>query len=489
MIYFLVYCVVVIAAVFAALQFFKDKHQRKHSLLVNYPVIGHARYLFERVGKYLRQYWFTNDNEERPFSRSTRSQVYRMSKDIKNVLSFGSTREMQAEVFSPSMFPLESHESDIDRVFTIGKDCEMPVKQTNLVNISGMSFGALSGNAIRALSLGAQKAGISLNTGEGGKPSKYHGFDGDSNLVLQLGTANFGYRNEDGTIDYKKLAEVRDSKSIEHIQVKLSQGAKPNRGGLLPGVKVTEEIAELRGVEPFKDCISPCKNPDCDTPEKLLNTILKIKKVTGKPVGIKLALAKIDDLEKLLKLAIKMQKGNDGRETFYPSVITIDGGDGGSGAAPAVFMESVALPVKNILPEVHSLLVKLGLKSKIGLVASGKLVTAHDAALAFTMGADWIETARGFLMAIGCINANDCYLGTCPVGIATQDPVRQRALDVEDKALRVANYAVNLESEIFDLALACGVSHPRDLKPKHVVEVNSNRTNARGEKIMNVKAV
>lgn len=451
-----------------------DKKQQDHAILINYPLFGHFRYAFEKMGVYLRQYWFSLDNDELPFSRNTRSVIYRMAKNIKNVLSFGSTREERNEYFKNSMFPYSKKDADYDRVLKVGKDCHQPFYQKKLFDVSGMSFGALSGNAIKAISLGAGQASITQNTGEGGKPSQYHraGFiedpEMDGGIVLQIGTANFGYNNPSGTLNYDKLAEIQHDPMIKWVQIKISQGAKPGKGGILPGAKVSEEIAELRGIPVGEDCISPNSNPDCDSDEKLLNTIKRIKEVTGKPVGIKLAIASVDELRKLLKKAKDMQEIPFG-ETYLPSIITIDGGDGGSGAAPATYMESLAVKVRDIIYDVHTMLEELNIRKDIALVGSGKLVTPHDAGVALAMGCDWIESARGFMMALGCINALECGSGTCPVGIATQDPELQKALVPEVKAKHVRNYAVNMERELFDIALACRLKHPRDLTIDHLV--------------------
>lgn len=466
-----IFVVLGLAAVYVAR---KDKKQKYHALLVNYPLIGHVRYLAESLRPKIRSWWLAGDNDELPFSRITRSVVYRMAKNIKNVLSFGSSRVEREEYFKNSLFPLEKKDADFDRELIVGKDCNIPFHQKKLFSVSGMSFGALSANAIKAISLGAAKAGITQNTGEGGKPSDYHmaGFknnnDTEGGIVLQLGTANFGYNNEDGTLNYEKLAEVRNDSAIKWIQIKMSQGAKPGKGGILPGEKVTEEIAYLRGVKVGQDCISPAVNPECNTPEKLLNTIKKIKEVTGKPVGIKLAIASVDELRKLIKKGISMQETPFG-ETYLPSVITIDGGDGGTGAAPATYMESLAVKVRDIIYDVHLMLESLGVRKDIALVGSGKLVTPHDAGVALAMGCDWVESARGFMMAVGCINALECGSGNCPVGVATQDPILQKALVPEVKAENVKNYAVNMEKELFDIALACGLTHPRDLTIEHLV--------------------
>ena len=472
--------------IWAILTAWKDRHQVEHALLINFPVIGHLRYYFEHLGTFFRQYWFAGDDEERPFSRAVRSQVYRMSKGISNNLSFGATSSQKTEVFRNSLFPLEKGESDDDRSWVIGEDCDFPFEHNRFVNISGMSFGALSGNAIAALSMGAASAGMTMNTGEGGRPSEFHRTPemmdpkNPGSIVVQLGTANFGYRDSNGRLDYNKLSEIRDIKKITMTQIKISQGAKPGLGGILPGAKVTKEIAELRDVKPGVDCISPSKNPDCAKPESMLHTIRKIKQVTGKPVGIKLALASVEELKQLLELGIAMDKDIvNGSPSHLPSVITVDGGDGGTGSAPALFMESLALPVRYIISDVNNALVDLGIRKKVHLVASGRLVTAHDAAIALALGADSVESARGFMMSIGCINALTCFSGRCSVGIATQDKKLQKALVPESKAKRVISYSKSMEKELFNLALACGLKHPQDLRPKHLVELNKTSSSER----------
>lgn len=453
----------------------KDKKQRDHAILRNFPLFGHIRYMAESLRKFVQPWILENDNEGGPFNRATRSKVYRMAKGIDNVLSFGSTSSPKTELFANAMFPLEAGDADAGREVVVGKDCSQPFLQKKLFSISGMSFGALSGNAIEALSKGAAKAGMTMNTGEGGKPSRYHmseemlDAENGAGIVLQIGTSNFGYRKQNGKIDYEKLSEVGKNPVIKWVQLKLSQGAKPGKGGILPGSKVTQEIAELRGVEEGVDCISPSKNPDCGDLTSLLETIKKIKVVTGKPVGVKLAIAKIDELRILIYRALEMDVGSNDSESHLPSVITIDGGDGGTGAAPAVFMESLAVPVRDVLVEVNEMLIKCNVRSRVALVASGKLVTSHDVAMAFAMGADWVESARGFMMSIGCINALECASGKCPVGIATQDKKLQSALDPDRKSLNVYNYAVNMEKEVFAISLSCGVSHPRDLSLEHMV--------------------
>lgn len=478
---FVVFMSLVVFTLFLIVTAWRDQKQKEHAILVNFPVIGHFRYFFEKMGKYFRQYWFSNDDEERPFSRAVRSQVYRMAKGISNNLSFGASSKDKPEIFRNALFPLEKDDADTGRTWVIGEDCEQPFVHNKIVNISGMSYGALSANAITALSKGAAQVGMTMNTGEGGRPSRFHrtpemeSVDMPGRLVVQLGTANFGYRDENGRLDYDQLSEIKLDKSICYTQLKLAQGAKPGRGGILPGIKVTPEIAGLRGVKAGENCISPNTNPDCNTPEALCRTIRKIKIATGKPVGIKVALATPDELRDVLALALVLdQELDENGPSHLPSSITIDGGDGGTGSAPALFMESLALPVKQILPAVHQMMIDLGVRDRIHLVASGRLVASHEIAVALAMGADSVATARGFMMSLGCILAHECYLNTCPTGIATSDKKLQSALDPELKSNRVMNYAKALEKELFDLALACGLRHPNDFNESHLIHLNGD---------------
>lgn len=482
---FAVFLALIGFAIFLGVVAWRDRRQRAHTLLVNFPLIGHLRYLFERAGPYFRQYFFESDDAERPFSRATRSQVYRMSKGLMNNLSFGASSHDKPEIFRNALFPRERDAAETGRSWVIGADCDQPFVHNKLVNISGMSYGALSANAITALSKGAAEAGLTLNTGEGGRPSDFHRTpemldpDKPGRLVAQIGTANFGYRDDNGYLDYDQLAELQYDESVAYLQIKLSQGAKPGKGGILPGAKVTPEIAKLRGVKAGMDCISPNVNPECRTPEALCRTIRNIKVATGKPVGIKLALATADELKEVLALAAQLDKElDDDGPSHLPSTITIDGGDGGTGSAPAVFMESLALPVKHILPDVHQMMIDLGIRSQVHLVASGRLVAAHDISVALAMGADSVESARGFMMSIGCLQAQHCYRNDCPSGIATSDPKLQRGLDPEIKAKRVVNYVQGLEKELYDLALACGLPHPQDFELRHLVPIQGSHEQA-----------
>lgn len=455
---------------FAVYLYIKDRKQKEHSILRSHPLFGHFRYLLERIGVFLRIYIVNGDDEERPFSRNERSQVYRMSKGVDNTIAFGSSSEPKSVLFANSPFPKNSDEMDKGRVQIIGKDCDMPFETKRFFHISGMSFGALSANAISALSHGACQAGITLNTGEGGRASRYH-LEGGAKIVQQIGTANFGFRTPEGKLDYKAVETLRHEPQIAWVQIKLSQGAKPGKGGMLPAIKVTPEVAELRTIPVGEDCLSPNRNLEFNSVSELLDTIRRAKSVSGKPVGIKTALSDIKFIDELCKLGIEKDREVDEGPSHLPSVITIDGGDGGTGASPALLMESVALPVLDVLPDIDQCLKDHGVRNKIKLVASGKLITSYDVGLAMANGADWVESARGFAFALGCIMSLSCNTGKCPTGIATQNPRLQKALDVESKARRIRRYADEMEHEVYTLAASCGEVHPYDLGRHHLREV------------------
>lgn len=450
--------------------YFKDRRQKEHSILRSHPVVGHFRYLMERIGVFLRIYIVNGDDEEKPFSRNERSQIYRMSKGLDNTIAFGSSSEPKEVLFANAAFPKNQSEMDFSRAHVVGKDCEFPFSTTRIFHISGMSFGAISANAVSALSHGASQAGITLNTGEGGRASRYH-LDGGAQIVQQIGTANFGFRLPDGRLDYEALSFIREQPSIVASQVKLSQGAKPGKGGILPGIKVTPEIAELRTIPVGVDCISPNRNPEFNSVDELLTLLRKVKVVTGKPVGIKLAMSDTQFVNELCARGLERDRGEAEGPSHLPSVITIDGGDGGTGASPALLMESVALPVLDVLSDVDQVLKDHGVRNRIKLVASGKLITAYDIGLALANGADWVESARGFAFALGCIMSLSCNTGRCPTGIATQDPRLQKALDVTSKARRVRRYAEEMEKEVYTLAASCGEVHPCDLGKHHLRQV------------------
>ncbi len=449
--------VLVVAVVFVI-----DISQTRHAIRRNYPVIGRFRYLFEHLGEFFRQYFFAMDREELPFNRALRSWVYRAAKDLSNTRAFGSTRDLRepgSVIFVNCTFPKLEQDAVMPQPLVIGPDCEQPYETDSLVNVSGMSYGALSRPAVLALSRGAYRAGCWMNTGEGGL-SAWH-LEGGADLVFQIGTAKYGVRDQAGQLDDEKLREVAAHPQVRMFEIKLSQGAKPGKGGMLPAAKVTQEIAQIRGIPPFKDSISPNRHPDISSVEDLIDMIQRVRRVTGKPVGFKLVLGGCGHLDILLQLIAK--KGLE----YAPDFITVDGAEGGSGAAPMPLMDNVGLPLHESLPMLVDKLNEYGLRERIRVIASGKLVAPGSVAWALCVGADFVTSARGFLFALGCIQAMQCNRNTCPTGITTHNPRLQKGLNPEDKALRVKNYVHNLVHEVGLIAHSCGVSEPRELRRQH----------------------
>lgn len=439
-----------------------DKNQKESTLRRNHPVLARLRYFLENLGPFLRQYLFSNEREELPFNRAERSWIYRAAKNIDSTIPFGSSLSLKQEgtiVFAHSVFPvLEKDAKPIDPII-IGPYCKHPYSSHSIFNISAMSYGAISIPAVKALSMGAKKAGIWLNTGEGGL-SKYH-LEGGADIVFQIGTAKFGVRKKEGGYDEEKLKEIASHDQVKMFEIKLSQGAKPGKGGILPGIKVTEEIAKIRGIEIGKDAISPNRHPEIENTDDLLDMINHVRNITGKPVGIKLAVGSysfFDDLcNKINKMGIEKA----------PDFITIDSSDGGTGAAPMSLVDSVGLPIKETLPKVINIIKKHHLKDRIKIGASGKMVNPAEVAWALCTGADFVNSARGFMIALGCIQALKCNQNTCPTGITTHNPKLQFGLDPFDKATRVMHYAQNMIKELEIIAHACGVNNPRKLDRSH----------------------
>ena len=446
-----------------------DRVQTKHAIRHNFPVVGHFRYFFEKLGEFFRQYFFSMDREEMPFNRAQRSWAYRAAKDIDNTVAFGSTRSLNpvgTTLFVNSPFPALRSDCAKCNVHVIGPACRQPYATSTLIAVSGMSYGAISAPAVRALSRGAKKAGIWLNTGEGGL-TPYH-LEGGCDIVFQIGTARNGVRNMRGELDDGKLKEIAAHEQVRMFELKLSQGAKPGKGGILPGAKVTEEIARIRGIEAGKDAISPNRHLDIKTNDDLIELIHHIREVTGKPVGFKAVISDEDWLDELFSLIY--QRGSD----HAPDFIAVDGGDGGTGAAPLPLIDAVGLPLRESLPMLVDKLIEHGLRDRVKVIASGKLVTPADVAWALCLGADFCVTARGFMFALGCIQALQCNRNTCPTGITTHDPRLQRGLDPDDKSVRVANYARNLVSEVGIIAHSCGLDDPRKFTRRHVRIVMEN---------------
>ena len=442
--------------------YFIDITQTKHAIRKNYPVIGRFRYFFEHLGEFFRQYFFSMDREEMPFNRAQRSWVYRAAKGLNNTVAFGSTRDIRKPgtvLFVNSPYPTLGEDSVPPLDVTIGETCEHPYTTHSLFNISGMSFGALSKPAITALSHGAAQSNIWLNTGEGGL-SSYH-LSGHCDIVFQIGTAKNGVRDLSGQLNDDKLREVASHTEVKMFEIKLSQGAKPGKGGILPAEKVTEEIARIRGIEPGKAAISPNRHYDIKCDDDLLNMIKRIRDVTGKPVGFKAVMGSETWINSLCTLIQK--KGIE----YAPDFITIDSAEGGTGAAPMALIDDMGLPLRETLPMVVDTLLQHQLREHIKVIVSGKLITPTDVAWALCLGADFITSARGFMFALGCIQALQCNKNTCPTGITTHDKKLQRGLVPKEKAVRVANYAQQMMYEVGLIAHACGVRQPRELSRQH----------------------
>ncbi|MEO5677822.1 MAG: FMN-binding glutamate synthase family protein [Usitatibacter sp.] len=448
--------------------FIQDVTQKKHGVLRNYPVIGHLRYFFEELGEYFRQYFFAGDRDEMPFNRSTRGWVYRLAKNEGGTIGFGSTYDLHlpgALIFVNHPFPVLEEERLPTPSLILGENhCKLPFEAKSIVNISGMSYGAISAPAVRSLSRGAAVAGCWMDTGEGGL-SPYH-LEGGCDIIMQIGTAKYGVRDAHGELSPERLVEL--SKVVKAFEIKLSQGAKPGKGGVLPGKKVTAEIAQIRGIPEGRDSISPNRHRDISNMSELLDRVAYIRDLTGRPVGVKTAVGGWLFLNELADAVHRR-----GLE-YAPDFIAVDGGEGGSGAAPQALADHMSLSIEEALPRVVDALIESGLKQRIRVVASGKLVTSARAAWALCVGADFINTARGFMFSLGCIQALRCQANTCPTGITTHSTRLQRALVVEEKYLRVANYANNMNREIDMIAHSCGVRHARELRREHVRIVQAN---------------
>jgi glutamate synthase domain-containing protein 2 len=452
------------AAAFAFLSLvgFFDYTQSKQAIRRNYPVIAHFRFFFEYVRPEIRQYFIEADREELPFSRAQRSVVYQRAKGTADKRPFGTqlnVYESRYEWMNHSIAPSDIASHDF-RIAIGGPDCSKPYS-ASVFNISAMSFGALSANAILALNEGARRGNFCHDTGEG-SISRYHREKG-GDLTWEIGSGYFGCRNVQGGFDEQKFKENAASDQVKMIEIKLSQGAKPGHGGVLPGAKVTPEIAEARGVPVGVDCISPARHSAFSTPMGLLQFVVKLRELSGgKPVGIKFAVGHPWEWFGIVKA---MQESG-----IAPDFIVVDGGEGGTGAAPLEFTDHVGAPLREALMLVHNTLVGVGLRDKIRIGASGKIVTAFDIARAIAMGADWCNSARGFMFSLGCLQAQTCHTGHCPTGVTTQDPKRMRALVVPDKAERVFQFHQQTLKALKELLAAAGLNHPSDLGPEHVIQ-------------------
>ncbi|YCM42743.1 FMN-binding glutamate synthase family protein [Verrucomicrobiaceae bacterium 227] len=443
------------------INFFYRHVQNEHTVLRNFGILGQARYVMESVGPELRQYFFANDTEERPFNREERSEVYRKSKNIDSASSFGSLANFDDNEIKirHSMFPTPKESLEEYRC-TFGE--ERGIAQTHTftrpIAISAMSYGALGQNAVRALARGAKRAKITMNTGEGGHP-KYH-LQEAPDLIFQLGTAKFGVRNDDGTLNDEKLRNLAAEDAIKMIEIKLSQGAKPGKGGLLPKEKITKEISALRGVPRDQDVISPASHAECVDAASTVAFIRHVQEVSELPTGIKLCLG---CPREFAALVTEMKK----QDTF-PDYIAVDGGEGGTGAAPKAFLDHYGMPLLPALHTIQNILTEEGVRDRLKIIAAGKLIGPGRQMIALSLGADAIYSARGFMLALGCIQALQCGNNTCPVGITTHDPKLQKGLDIAAKAIRVANYAAAIEHDFYQLLAATGKARCKDLSVENL---------------------
>ena len=448
-----------------------DVTQNSQAIRKNYPVIGRLRYVFEHLGVFFRQYFFAMDREELPFNRAQRAWVARAAKKLDSTIAFGSTKPLNRPgdiFFLNSAFPPTKAEIEAHRPtpLTFGEGyVSAPYTATSIFNISAMSYGALSGPAIEALSVGAAKSGVWLNTGEGGL-SPYHQ-RAACDLVFQVGTAKYGVRDNDGNLDFDKVAALAAIPQVKMFEIKLSQGAKPGKGGILPAEKVTDLIATTRGIPAGQDSISPNRHPEVTDADSLLDLIDRVRTASGKPTGIKLVLGQTAWLDEFSD-AIQARG-----LASAPDFITLDSADGGTGAAPQGLMDNMGLPVASSLPLVHEKLTSAGLRERIKLIASGKMINPAGVAAALCLGADVVCSARGFMFSLGCIQALQCNENTCPTGITTHDPKLQKGLDPTVKANRVANYAISMREEVELIAHSCGVLEPRHLSVEHAFVVGA----------------
>ena len=437
-----------------------DLIQPRHAIRRNYPILGNLRFFFEFIRPEIRQYFLEDDTQATPFSRAQRSIVYQRAKQEIDKRPFGTREDVYGERYewvNHSLVPARIADADF-RVMVGGPECTQPYSMSAF-NISAMSFGALSANAVMALNEGARLGDFAHDTGEGGI-SRYHRKAGGA-LVWNIGSGYFGCRDENGAFSEQAFVRNACTPQVKMIEIKLSQGAKPGHGGILPGAKVTAEIAEARGVAPGQDCNSPSSHSAFDSPIGLLHFVQRLRQLSeGKPVGFKLCVGHPWEWFAIAKAMLETG--------ITPDFIVVDGAEGGTGAAPVEFVDHVGTPLREGLRLVHNTLIGINLRDRIRLGASGKIITAFDMARAMAMGADWCNSARGFMFAIGCIQAQACHTDKCPTGVTTQDPGRQRALVVPDKAQRAANFHGNTLQALAELLQAAGLTHPSQLRPHHI---------------------
>ena len=452
-----------------------DVTQRRHAVLRNYPILGHMRFIFEGIRPEIRQYLIESDQDEEPFSRDERSLVYQRAKSVEDKRPFGTRARVYDagyEWLTHSIQPVHIGDHDF-RVKIGGPDCKQPYA-ASIYNISAMSFGALSANAISALNQGAKIGGFAHDTGEGGI-SRYHR-QGGGDLIYEIGSGYFGCRAADGSFDPEAFAEQAADPQVKMIELKLSQGAKPGHGGMLPASKISPEIAEARGVPMGVDCISPASHSAFSTPIELMEFIARLRELSaGKPVGFKLCIGHRREFMCIVKAMLKTG--------ITPDFIVVDGKEGGTGAAPLEFANHMGMPLVEGLTFAHNTLRGAGLRDRIKIGASGKLITSFEIAKALALGADWANSARGFMFAVGCIQAQACHTNHCPVGVATQDKLRQRAIDVPNKTQRVANFHRNTLKALAEMAGAAGLSNPSDFLPHHFIMREKDRNMVTGNEV------
>lgn len=497
---FITVAVVVIILVIIGIYLYSvDRSQKQHPVLRNYPVVGRARYFFEKIGPELRQYFFNNDNEGKPFSRRDFQHIVKKAKYKRDVLGFGSQRDFDEPGYyvRNAMFPklteelkmdmrtkittnryllikdplftereerLEKHESSAyllkdEDAIVVGPNVKYPFRAMGQIGMSAMSYGSLGDRAITALSEGLGIAkGSWMNTGEGGL-SEYH-LKGGVDIIMQIGPGLFGVRDKEGNFDWDELLKKSEIPEVKAFEVKLAQGAK-TRGGHIDAEKVTEEIAEIRKVEPFKSIDSPNRFEEFGDIPSLFGFIERIREHTGKPVGMKVVIGSIHEAEELAKHIKDLDQG--------PDFITVDGGEGGTGASYQELTDSVGLPIKSALPLVHRALLKYGVRDRVKIIASGKLFSPDRIAIALGMGADLINIARGFMITVGCIQTLKCHSNVCPVGVATTDPELQKALVIDEKKWRTSNYVITMRKGLFRIAASAGLDSPVHFSSQHIV--------------------
>ena len=449
-----------VLALFLALVGLYDYFQTRHAVLRNYPIAAHMRFIFEAIRPEMRQYFFEGEKDGLPFPRDRRAIVYQRAKLVLDVRPFGTNYDVYAEGYewmTHSISPTPVSKEPF-RISIGGPDCTQPYS-ASIFNISAMSFGALSANAIRALNGGAKLGGFAHDTGEGGY-SPYHR-EGGGDIIWEIGSGYFGARNPDGSFSPEKFAAAAANEQVKMVELKLSQGAKPGHGGVLPAAKVTAEISATRGVQVGQDCISPAAHAVFSTPVELVRFVARMRELSGgKPAGFKLCIGRPQEFRAIVQAMLETGE--------HPDFIVVDGKEGGTGAAPMEFLDHVGKPMRQGLHIVHNALVGIGARHRVKIGVAGKIITAFDIIRAMALGADWCNSARGFMFAVGCIQSQSCHTDRCPTGVATQDPTRQRALVVPDKMERVVNFHRATLHELAELTAAAGLDHPTDFKPIHI---------------------